>query len=82
MDDITALLMGKNMEVAEMARKAMKKLKEEIEKKGLKLSVNENGKEGKSKIIASCGFLENELSQFSKEEGVTLADSVETHGWT
>ena len=38
----------------------------------------ENGKEGKSKMIASCGFLENELCQFSGEEGVTLADSVET----
>ena len=52
----------------------MKKLKEEGEKKCLKLSVTENGKEGKSKMIASCGFLENELSQFSKEEGVTLAE--------
>ena len=31
-------------------------------------------------MIASCAFLENELSQFSKEEGVTLADSVETLG--
>ena len=31
-------------------------------------------------MIASCGFLENELRQFSKEEGVTLADSVETLG--
>ena len=31
-------------------------------------------------MIASCGFLKNELSQFSKEEGVTLADSVETLG--
>ena len=30
-------------------------------------------------MVASCGFLENELSQFSKE-GVTLADSVETLG--
>ena len=58
----------------------MKKLKEEVEKKGLKLSVAENGKEGKSKMIASCRFLENEPSQFSKEEGVTLADSVETLG--
>ena len=58
----------------------MKKLKEEVEKKDLKLSVTENGKEGKSKMVASCGFLENELSQFSKEEGVTLADSVETLG--
>ena len=50
------------------------------EKKGLKLSVTENGKQGKSKMIASCGFLENELSQFSKGGGVTLADSVETLG--
>ena len=30
-------------------------------------------------MIASCGFLENELSPYSKE-GVTLADSVETLG--
>ena len=77
-DDITAFVKGKK--VSEMAKKVMKKLKEEIEKKGLKLSVNDNGKEGKSKIIASCGFLEKKLSQFSKEEGVTLADSVETLG--
>ena len=79
-DDITAPLMGKNREVAEMAKKVMKKLKEEIEKKGLKLSVTENGKEGKSKMIASCGFLEDELRQYSKAEGVTLADSVGTLG--
>ena len=58
----------------------MKQLKEEVEEKGLKLLVTESGKEGKSKMIASCGFLEIELSQFSKEEGVTLADSVETLG--
>ena len=31
-------------------------------------------------MIASCGFLENELRQYSKEEGVTMADSVETFG--
>ena len=79
-DDITALVKGKNKEVTEMAKKVMKKLKEEVEKKGLKLSVTENCKKGKSKMIASCGFLENELSQFSKEEGVTLAESVETLG--
>ena len=51
-----------------------------MEKKCFKLSVTENGKAGKSKMIGSCGFLENELSQFSREEGVTLADSVETLG--
>ena len=44
------------------------------------MSVTENGKEGKSKVIASCGFLEDELRQFSREEGVTLADSVGTLG--
>ena len=52
----------------------MKKLKEEVEKKGLKLSVKENWKEGKSKMIASCRFLEGELRQCKKGEGVTLAD--------
>ena len=31
-------------------------------------------------MIPFCGFLENELSQFSKPEGVTLADNVETLG--
>ena len=29
-------------------------------------------------MIASCGFLEDELRPCSKEEGVTLSDSVET----
>ena len=77
-DDITALVKGRNKDVAEMVKKVMKKLKEEVEKKGLKLSVTESGKEGRSKVIASCGFLENELSQFSKEEGVTLADGVDS----
>ena len=48
--------MVKNREVAEMAKNVMKKLKEKVEIIGLKLSVTENGKEGKSKMIASCGF--------------------------
>ena len=74
-----------------MAKKVMKKLKEEVEKKGLKLSVTEerkdsnrqrteDGKEGKSKMIASCGFLEDDMRQCSKEQGVTMADCVETLG--
>ena len=61
-------MMGKNREVAEMAKTVMKKLKEEVERKGLNLSVTEYGKEGKSKLIASCGFLEDELRQYSKEK--------------
>ena len=80
-DDITALLKRKNKVVAEMAKKLMKILKEEVERKGLKLSVTEDGKEGTSKMIASCGFLEDELRQFSgEEEGVTIADSVDSLG--
>ena len=79
-DEITALVKGKNQEVVEMANKGHGKAgRRSGEKKGIKLSVTENGKEGKSKMVASCGFLENELSQFSKE-GVPLADSVETLG--
>ena len=31
-------------------------------------------------MIASCRFLEDALRQYSKEEGVTMADSVETLG--
>ena len=45
-----------------------------------KMSVTENGKEGKSKMIASYGYWEDELRQCSKEEGVTMADSVGTPG--
>ena len=80
MDDITALLRRKNKVMTEMAKKVMKILKEEVERKGLKLSVTQDGKEGKSKMIASCGFLEDELRQFSREEGVTMADSVDSLG--
>ena len=56
------------MEVAETAKKVTKKSKEEVERKGLKLSVTENGKEGTSNMIASCGFFEDELRQCSKLE--------------
>ena len=35
-DDTTALLMGKNEEKAEMAKKVMKSLREEVEKKWFK----------------------------------------------
>ena len=58
----------------------MQKCKEEVEEEGLKLSITENGKEGKSKMIASCGYLEEKLQGCSKEEGVRVADSVETLG--
>ena len=43
-DDVAALLKRNKKEVAVMSKKVTKKLKEEVEKKGLKLSLNENGK--------------------------------------
>ena len=43
------------------------------------MSITENGKEGKSKVIASCGYLEERLRECSRE-GVTMADGVETLG--
>ena len=46
-----------------MAKKVLEKLKEEVERKGLDLSVTENEKERKSKTIASCGFFESEQQQ-------------------
>ena len=55
-NDMTALLRRRNKVVAEVAEKVMKKLKEEVERKGLKIvSDRRDGKEGKSKMIASCG---------------------------
>ena len=65
-----------------MTKKVMKKLKEEVERKGLKQSITENGKEGKSKMIASCPLLGGRAAsmQCSKEEGVTMEVSVETLG--
>ena len=53
-----------------MAKKVMKKLKERSREK----------KSSNCQLIASCGFLEDEVRQRSKEEGVTMADSVETVG--
>ena len=46
-DDNWAFGGGTSKEVPEMAKNVMKKLKEEVDKKGIKLSVTENGKEGK-----------------------------------
>ena len=80
MDDITALLMRNVRKSRKWQKKIFEKVDRRSGEKGVKLSVTETGRQGKSKMIASCGFLENELSQFSKEEGVTLADSAETLG--
>ena len=48
-DDITALVKGRNKDVAEMAKKVMKKLKEEVETKGLKLSVTKMARKDRAR---------------------------------
>ena len=70
--------MWNNKELVEMAKKVMRTLREEVEEEDLKLSVIENEKAGKSKMIASCDHLEENFRECSKEEGVTEADSVAT----
>ena len=62
-DDITALVKGRNKEVAELAKKVMKK----VERRGERRLQIVNHLTRKGRMIASCGFLENEQSQFSKE---------------
>ena len=40
--------------MAGIAEKVFKSIKREVEEKDVKLSITEGGKEGKSKLIASC----------------------------
>ena len=58
MGDITAFMHGRNKALVEMAEKVLKKLKREVEEKGLKLSITVRGKQGKSKAITPCKYLE------------------------
>ena len=51
-----------------MAEKVLKKLKMEVEEEGKKLSITEGGKEGKSKAIKSCKYLEEKFQKCSKKE--------------
>ena len=79
-DDVTAFLNWRNKELVEMAEKVLNKLKREIEAKGFKLSITEGEKEGKSKAITSCTFLEERFQECSKTDGFVLETSVETQG--
>ena len=51
-----------------MAETVLKKLKMEVEEKGVKLSIAEGGKEGKSKATTSCKYLEEKFQKCSKKE--------------
>ena len=79
-DGITALLKGRNKEMVEMADKVLRKLKKEVEENGLKLSVTENGKEGKSKMVTSRRYVEENLWECSFQKRVVMAESVEKLG--
>ena len=52
-DDITAFLDGRNKELPSIAE-VLRAMRLEVEENGLKPSVTQRGKEGKSKVIASC----------------------------
>ena len=70
---------GEGGELAAMAEKVLRKMKEEVEEKGLKLSITEKRKKEKSKMITSCRYPEEKLRECS-QKGVSVANSVETLG--
>ena len=78
MDDITALMDRRNKKLVETEEKVLKKLKGEVEEKGLKLSNTEGGKEGKRKVITSWKYSEEKFQECSKKK--EWATSVGTLG--
>ena len=57
-----------NQELAGIAEKVLKTIRREVEEKGLKLSITEGGKEEKSKVIASCSFLEEKFQECPRKK--------------
>ena len=77
MEDTTAFTNARKKELVVMGEQFFqkkKKLQREVDEKGLKLTVTEGRKEGKSKAIK---YLE-ERFQECKKEGVVLVTGVET----
>ena len=46
----------------------------------MNLSITEGGKEGKSKAITSCRYLEERFQEWSKKEELVQATTVEMRG--
>ena len=65
--------MGKTREVAEIAKMVMKKFKEEVEKKGLSLSVTENEAAAGKKNTASVSLFMEAYGLGVEEELSTVA---------
>ena len=62
-DDITACMEGRSLELPEIAETVLKTIRKEVEEEGLKSSITERGKEGKSKVSASCSHLEDKFRE-------------------
>ena len=77
-DDITAIMEGRNKELPCIADKILEVIRMEVEEKGLKLSITEGGKRGQSKVIARCSYLLLKFQECGKKEGVGLATGVDT----
>ena len=58
----------------------MKSLRRKVDEKGLRLSITEGGKEGKSSVIPSCSKLVEQFQECSETEGVGLSTSGEPSG--
>ena len=69
-----------NKEFAELAQIIWEKLKQEVQKKGLKLSITEGSKAGSSEVTASCRHRREKWRECSKRGGVVMAESVEMVG--
>ena len=74
--------MGQKQKDTRGTIKLLEKWKEASTKDGLMLSLNERGKEGKKKMIASCSYLEERISEDCKKWGVWISDmgSVQERG--
>ena len=79
-DDVAAFMEGRNWELPGIAGKVVRSISREVEEKDFRLSITEGGKEGKSKVIASCSDLEEKLQECTKREGGGLATSVAISG--
>ena len=61
-----AFMDGRNKKLVETEEKVLKKLKREVEEKGLKLSTTEGGKEGKRKVIHAASIRKRSFRNAAK----------------
>ena len=69
MDDITDFMNGSDRELVKLAGKVLQKLKREVEETGLKVSIADGDREGQSKAVTFCKFLEERFLRMQQERG-------------